>query len=218
MAVWELSTAYKKNAIEVQLWYKDGVTIKKIEGYRWGTFYCESDEKPDIDLHNEDGGYELSDDGYDWELDSLDDGCWSEWEFPDEVTEEERTKIEEAWDNDWYEGVEALGWSQDDTEYWFQGPLRLVNKDTGEEFSALDADGNIKPKEEWDPAEELDKISPPLTDWFPSDVNPVREGRYIVSDNKNPHWPFPTYAEWDGQKWSDDSIAQWRGLAEDPNK
>jgi hypothetical protein len=29
MAVWELSTEYKKNAIEVQLWYKDGVTIKK---------------------------------------------------------------------------------------------------------------------------------------------------------------------------------------------
>jgi hypothetical protein len=93
-----------------------------------------------------------------------------------------------------------------------------VNRDTGEEFSVLDADGNIRPEEEWDPAAELDKIEPPLTNWFPSDVNPVREGRYMVSDNKNPGWPFPTYSEWDGQKWSDDSIAQWRGLAEDPNK
>jgi hypothetical protein len=90
MAVWELSTEYKKNAVEVQLWYKDGVTIKKIEGYRWGKFSCESDERPDIDLRNPDG-YELAD--YDWELDSLDDGCWSEWEYPDSVTEEERAKI-----------------------------------------------------------------------------------------------------------------------------
>ena len=65
MATWELSTEYKKNAVEVQLWYKDGVTIKKIDGYRWGTFYCESDERPDIDLRNPDG-YELTD--YDWEL------------------------------------------------------------------------------------------------------------------------------------------------------
>jgi hypothetical protein len=232
MAVWELSTEYKKNAIEVQLWYKDGVTIKRIEGYRWGTFYCESDEHPDIDLRNEGDGYELAD--YDWELDSLDDGCWADWEFPDSMSEEERNKIEEAWDNEWYEGVEALGWSQDDTEYWFQGPLKLVNKDTGEEFSVLDADGNIKPEEDTVSQAELEagleelkrefeeltaaEEDPPLTDWFPSEVNPVREGRYIVSDNKNPHWPFPTYAEWDGKKWNNDSIAQWRGLAEDPNK
>jgi hypothetical protein len=114
--------------------------------------------------------------------------------------------------------MEALGWSNDDTEYHFQGPLKLVNRDTGEEFLVLDENFNIIPEEEWDPAAGLDKISLPLTEWFPSDVNPVREGRYIVSDNKIPHWPFPVYAEWDGQKWSDDSIAQWRGLAEDPNK
>jgi hypothetical protein len=216
MAVWELSTEYKKNAIEVQLWYKDGVTIKRIEGYRWGTFYCESDERPDIDLRNEGDGYELAD--YDWELDSLDDGCWADWEFPDSMSEEERTKIEEAWDNEWYEGMEALGWSNDDTEYWFQGPLKLVNKDTGEEFAVLDENGNIKPEEEWDPAAELDKLEPPLTEWFPADVTPVREGSYQVTDNKIPHWPFPVYATWDGQKWSDDSIEKWRGLAEDPNK
>lgn len=232
MAVWELSTEYKKNAIEVQLWYKDGVTIKRIEGYRWGTFYCESDERPDIDLRNEGDGYELAD--YDWELDSLDDGCWADWEFPDSMSEEERAKIEEAWDNEWYEGMEALGWSQDDTEYWFQGPLKLVNKDTGEEFSVLDADGNIKPEEDAISQEELEagleelkrefeelmaaEEEPALTNWFPSDVNPVREGRYQVNDSKNPQWPFPTYAEWDGKKWSDASIEQWRGLAEDPNK
>ena len=221
MATWELSTEYKKNAIEVQLWYKDGVTIKRIEGYRWGTFYCESDEKPDIDLYNEDGGYELSDDGYSWELDSLDDGCWADWEFPDEVSEEERAKIEEAWDNEWYEGVEALGWSQDDTEYWFQGPLKLVNKDTGEEFSVLDENFNIKPRETWDPAAELEKIvidedGPELTDWFMSDVDPVRPGRYQVKVTESTTWPFPMYATWDGEVWDEDVFA-WRGLAKDPS-
>jgi hypothetical protein len=209
MATWELSTEYKKNAIEVQLWYKDGVAIKRVEGYRWGTFSCESDERPDIDLRNEGDGYELAD--YDWELDSLDDGCWADWEFPDSVTEEERTKIEEAWDNEWYEGMETLGWSNDDTEYWFQGPLKLVNRDTGEEFSVLDENFNIIP--ETPPVEEFK-----LTEWYPLDVAPVREGSYQVNDDKNPSWPFPTYATWDGEKWSDTSIAQWRGLAEDPGK
>ena len=212
MAVWQLSTEYKKNAIEVQLWYKDGVAIKRVEGYRWGTFSCESDERPDIDLRNEGDGYELAD--YDWELGSLDDGCWADWEYPTDFPIEERIKIEEAWDNDWYDGMEALGWSNDDTEYWFQGPLKLVNRDTGEEFSVLDENFNIIPE----PEPQVLNDDPPLTNWFPSDVAPVREGTYQVNDDKNPTWPFPTYATWDGQKWSDTSIAQWRGLAEDPDK
>lgn len=218
MAVWQLSTEYKKNAIEVQLWYRDGVTIKKIEGYRWGTFECESDTKPDIDLRNPDDEYQLDGDGYDWELVSLDDGCWSEWQYPDEMSEQDREEIEATWEENWYEGMEELGWSQDDTEYYFQGPMKLVNITTGEEFSVLDADGNIISKTEWDPAAELDKISPPLTEWFPADVNPVYQGRYQINNDKNPHWPFPVYADWDGQKWSEDSIAEWRGLAENPNK
>ena len=212
MAVWQLSTEYKKNAIEVQLWYKDGVAIKRVEGYRWGTFSCESDERPDIDLRNEGDGYELAD--YDWELGSLDDGCWADWEYPTDFPVEERIKIEEAWDNEWYDGMEALGWSNDDTEYWFQGPLKLVNQDTGEEFSVLDENFNIIPE----PEPQVVNDDPPLTNWFPSDVAPVREGTYQVNDDKNPTWPFPTYATWDGQKWSDTSIAQWRGLAEDPDK
>ena len=212
MATWQLSTEYKKNAIEVQLWYKDSVAIKRVEGYRWGTFSCESDERPDIDLRNEGDGYELAD--YDWELGSLDDGCWADWEYPTDFPIEERIKIEEAWDNDWYDGMEALGWSNDDTEYWFQGPLKLVNQDTGEEFSVLDENFNIIPE----PEPQVINDDPPLTNWFPSDVAPVREGRYQVNDDKNPTWPFPTYATWDGQKWSDTSIAQWRGLAEDPDK
>ena len=212
MAVWQLSTEYKKNAIEVQLWYKDGVAIKRVEGYRWGTFSCESDERPDIDLRNEGDGYELAD--YDWELGSLDDGCWADWEYPTDFPIEERIKIEEAWDNEWYDGMEALGWSNDDTEYWFQGPLKLVNRDTGEEFSVLDENFNVIPE----PEPQVINDDPPLTNWFPSDVAPVREGRYQVNDDKNPTWPFPTYATWDGQKWSDTSIAQWRGLAEDPGK
>jgi hypothetical protein len=87
----------------------------------------------------------------------------------------------------------------------------LVNRDTGEEFSVLDENFNIIP--ETPPVEE-----PKLTEWFPLGVAPVREGSYQVYDDKNPTWPFPTYATWDGEKWSDTSIAQWRGLAEDPSK
>jgi|LakMenEpi03Aug12_release.lakeMendotaPanAssembly.Ray.scaffolds.fasta_scaffold412744_3 hypothetical protein len=206
MAVWELSTEHKKNAIEVQLWCKDGMTARFIEGYRWGTFYCESDEKPDVDLRNPDGEYELGYSGYDWELDNLDDGCWGEWQWPDEVDAAERERPEAIWDEDRYDGLEAQGWSQDDTEYYFQGPLKLVNRDTGEEFSVLDENGNIIPEE----------ADPVVTEWFLASIAPVHTGQYQVTNNKNPNWPFPVYATWDGITWNDDSVAQWRGLANKP--
>ena len=209
MAVWELSTEHKKNAIEVQLWCKDGVTARFIEGYRWGTFYCESDDKPDVDLRNLDGEYELGYSGYDWELDNLNDGCWAEWQWSDEVDAAERERLEAIWDEDRYDGLESEGWSQDDTEYYFQGPLRLVNKDTGEEFSVLDEHGNIIPEEPVEP-------EPAVTDWFPLAVLPVRPGSYQVKVDTQPNWPFPQYADWDGKSWSKTDFVSWRGLANKP--
>jgi hypothetical protein len=128
LSTWKLSTASKKNAVEKQYWTKEGITVVKEEGYRWGTFYCESDEQPDIDLNNEDG-YLLTNSEYDWELDSLDDGCWVDWEFPEDMDEEEQERIQSLWDEDFFEGLEGDGWVNDDTEYWFYGPLELEEID-----------------------------------------------------------------------------------------
>ena len=128
MATWILKTLHKKNAVEKQFWYKEGKVIIREEGYRWGEFYCESDEQPEIDLDNADG-YNLSESDYDWELTSLDDGCWADWTFPEDMTEEEQAEIESAWEEEYFEGMEELGWSQDDTEYILQGPLELSDED-----------------------------------------------------------------------------------------
>jgi len=50
------------------------------------------------------------------------------------MTEEDQDKIMAAWEEDFYDGLEALGWSNDDTEYVFYGPLQLENETTGEVF------------------------------------------------------------------------------------
>ena len=128
MATWKLTTQYKKSAVERQFWYKDGKVVIREEGYRWGEFYCESDEQPEIDLVNPDD-YNLSESDYDWELTSLDDGCWSDWTFPEDMTEEEQAEIEAAWEENYFEGMEELGWSNDDTDYILQGPLELLDED-----------------------------------------------------------------------------------------
>jgi hypothetical protein len=124
MATWVLTTVEKKSVEEIEFWFKDGKTIKRSTGFRWGKVYCESDEKLDIDLDNPEG-ISVFDCGYDFELDSLDDGWSADVEYPDDMDEEEQERMNELWDEDAYEAWESEGWSNDDSETWFYGPLDL---------------------------------------------------------------------------------------------
>jgi hypothetical protein len=124
MTTWVLTTAEKKSVEEIEIWTKDGQTIKRITGFRWGTVYCESDERPDIDLDNP-NGLDVFGTGYDFELDNLDDGWYAEVEYPDDMTEEEQERLDELWEEDSYDGWESNGWINDETETWFYGPLNL---------------------------------------------------------------------------------------------
>jgi len=124
MATWVLTTAEKKNVVETEFWTKDGQTIKRSTGFRWGTVSCEIDERPDIDRDNPDG-LDVFNTDYDFELDSLDDGCWAEVEYPDNMSEEEQERMDEIWDEDSYSAWEEEGWINSDTETYFNGPLNL---------------------------------------------------------------------------------------------
>lgn len=137
MAIWKITNATKKNAVERQFWIKDGVTVIKEEGFRWGIWSCESDEQPDIDLENSDG-YELMSTDYEWEMEEMIDGSWVDWTFPEDMDEEEQERIQELWNEDSFEGLEGDGWINDETEHWIYGPIKLTNEDTGEEFSNED--------------------------------------------------------------------------------
>jgi len=215
MATYTLSTLYKKSSEERSFWFKDSMTAIKTEGYRWGTFVKDCDERPDIDLENSDG-YEVY--GDEWELCDLTDGCWGDWEWPDDMPLEEQERLETRWNEEWYEGLESEGWQQNETEVWLYGPLLLKNEDTGEEWRGKEMHLEL----DNDPAPKIEVIEPELTEWFPVEVDPVRIGTYEVQLGSNGAvWPFPSYAEWNGKVWrQNNKIAKdvncWRGLANDP--
>lgn len=237
MTTWNLSPQYKKSAVEKMFFYKDGMVISIEQGFRWANFTVESDERPltDEELKNEDG-YELGciDNDESWEMSDMTDGCWLDIAREnDKVTDEEFEKFEAAWEEDSYSGVEDLGWSNDDTEYFYYGPLELTNEDTGEVFRG-EPEENVSvggvptaPVEVMKEAlveleaEEVEAVEghTDLTDWFHKDhYYPTRPGRYQVTSYDSPNWPFPTFAEWDGKKWNNDSVISWRGLNNDPNQ
>ena len=230
MATWKLSPQYKKSAVEKMFFFKDGKIIIMEQGFRWGTFFVSSDERPltDAELKNSDY-YELGciDNDESWEMNDMSDGCWMEVTAGnDKTTSTDIEEFEEAWTENWYEGVETLGWSQDECEYYFYGPLELTNEDTGEVFYGEPPDdisvGGVPLQTEADLIKELDTLldSMPeevleVTDWFPVTINPARVGSYETLPGTEANtWPFPVMATWNGKEWST-TVEQWRGLAKE---
>ena len=41
------------------------------------------------------------------------------------MSQEEQERMDELWDEDSYSAWEEEGWSNDDTETWFHGPINL---------------------------------------------------------------------------------------------
>lgn len=227
MATWKLSPQYKKSAIEKMFFYKDGKSISVEQGFRWGTFSVESDERPltDEELVNKDG-YELGclDNDECWEMWDMIDGCWCFIEIEnDNTTSTDVEEFEAAWEEDGFSGVEELGWFCDDTEYFYVGPLELTNEDTGEVYQG-------EPTEEVPIAEPsvmeavleelIEEEESTVTEWYPKTVKPVYVGQYqIVDEKEEVKWPFPSNVKtgnWDGKKW-DVKVTKWRGLSKDPN-
>lgn len=136
MALWRISTVEKKSCEVREIWIKDNQTIVRIDGFRWGAFTVETTDNcapegitadnPDgIDMYSYSG--ENAPDGA--ELDSMDDGWLGDWEFPDDMDEDEQQRIIDGYDENSYEFMENDGWFNDETEAWLSGPLEIVRID-----------------------------------------------------------------------------------------
>ena len=123
---YKLTTSEKKNAVQISTYrYEvDGKTwyFDFEEGYRWGTAVielCEKPNYPEEDWYSEGfclDGYEISD------MD-MNDGCWGNFIFPDDMPDDLKEKIEALWDEDGYEAFENEGIDQWDSTTTFYGPI-----------------------------------------------------------------------------------------------
>ena len=133
MAWWMVSTAVKKSAEEHLYYYKDGYTIKVIQGYRWGKVcvLTEGDDPPDIDTENEEG-FEVTNSDIidDWELEEFMDGCYADIQFPGDFDPIEQERLTEIFEDEGIMGLEEEGWEDTcETEWWLFGPLEITRAD-----------------------------------------------------------------------------------------
>ena len=162
MATWNVSTYYKKSCEEHEYYYKDGESIIRKTGYRWSNFIVETDDDlpPKFEFTYVPGGDGRCDsiNMYDCcvnnivnsELDSMTDGCWEDFVFPDDMDEEEQEQLLERFgESGVYEVLEdEEGWMLDETECWVWGPLEISDED-GNTVAIIEADdeGNVAIKQ-----------------------------------------------------------------------
>jgi hypothetical protein len=141
---WTVKTYYKKNCEQHEHYthpdYEKPIIVQ--EGFRWAEFRVETTDgnPPEFEFQACPGG-SADLDSVDLnscfgsnvdstELYSLDDGCWREIVWPEDMPEDEQQRLEELVDN---EGAWALedeeGWCLDETEVWVWGPIEITNDD-----------------------------------------------------------------------------------------
>lgn len=140
MATWTVKTAYKKSVEEHEIWTKDGEEIRRVTGFRWGswTVTTSNDEPPNFELAATPGGSAdldsinmndcFADNVEDVELDGLDDGWYGDVTYPDSMDDDERERLDELWEEDSYDGWESDGWYNSETEVWIWGPIEIYDK------------------------------------------------------------------------------------------
>lgn len=123
---YKVSTEEKKLIVQEEIFQmtKDGKFLEaRIEQtWRWGYAVITDVEKDSIDPANPQG-FEVT--GYDIDDQDFQDGVSTWCRYSDNVPDEMRIEFERAWEDDGYEGVENLGWSQWDVETFFYGPLKV---------------------------------------------------------------------------------------------
>ena len=134
MAIWRLEPQVKDRVTEVQYWTKGSTTLERREMYATAIFECQAPARPEIDLVNENGIEVIHGTPYAWSLtylESIPNGPWVTWVFPDDMPEEEKSSIQQLIDVGMYYVLEQQGWVHDKIEYRIAGPLSLVEVPDG---------------------------------------------------------------------------------------
>jgi hypothetical protein len=133
MAYWKVSTQDKKSVEEHELWHKDGREIRRVTGFRWGTWTVETEgiAPPEFVLVKTPGGdgdadsINMYNNGYETELESMDDGWYEDVQYPADMDKAEQERMAQLWDESYYDGWEGEGWSQTKTEAWVWGAIDI---------------------------------------------------------------------------------------------
>jgi hypothetical protein len=121
---WKITPKTKKSILDKTYWVKGDMRICQETGWRWGEFFVESmpgvtieeylsGKDDDIILHEE---FEVVDF-------STEDGCWEDYSYSDDMSDEDIESIEQFLDSGGY--LADDGWESVDSEVIIQGDIEI---------------------------------------------------------------------------------------------
>ena len=137
MAQWTVSPAEKKSIEEHEMWQKGDMVIRRVTGWRWGTWTVTTsdDEPPQFELEAVPFGSPDKDSVdmnncfcnniEDAVMEETSDGWYENIIWPDDMDEEEQERLEQLWEEDAYVAWEEEGWDNYETQMWVWGKLSV---------------------------------------------------------------------------------------------
>lgn len=156
MAIWTVSTYYKKSIEEHEHFVKDGQEIVYQTGWRGGSWTVTTSDNnpPDFEFIEVPGGDGRRDsidmnNCYENNIEEVElietfDGWWADIKWPNDMDEEEQQRLQEIIDE---EGVYSLedqeDWMHNDTEVYVWGPIQIEGENGFSKIIIADENGKV---------------------------------------------------------------------------
>jgi hypothetical protein len=196
MANWTVSNYFKKCVEEHERFTKDGKYIIRKTGWRFGRWQITTtdDSIPNFDWQPDDNPEYACVNMNDCTGSNIEevefietwDGCWDDYEYDDEITDQEREQIDLVIEEEGFWELENQGWYPEDCECYVCGPIQIENE-AGDTVAIVcsDPEGNTVS------FKEVEEIEEDITFDQLAERNPIEQE---VIDSM-PEWPFPESKE-----------------------
>jgi hypothetical protein len=126
----KITTLEKKNFYKTDYYVRDTSKVKATMVYRQGSVTVDSEDVSD-DLENYNPTVGIT--TYNFDEIEVGESVGDDYEFSDDVSEEDQQSFIDSWQGGNDSAVESLGWEFDDGEITVSGKLNVEDLDSGEE-------------------------------------------------------------------------------------
>lgn len=121
---WKITPSTKKSILDKTYWIKGDMRICQEVGWRWGEFFV--DPMPDVTIEEYLSGKDdeiILNEEFDVIDFSTEDGCWEEYTYSEDMTDEEIEAIEEFLEDGG--NLDEDGWTIIDSAVVIQGDIEI---------------------------------------------------------------------------------------------
>lgn len=125
---WKITPSTKKSILDKTYWVKGDMRICQEVGWRWGEFFV--DPMPDVTIEDYLSGKDdeiILNEEFDVIDFSTEDGCWEEYTYSEDMTDEEIEAIEEFLEDGG--NLDEDGWTIIDSDVVIQGDIEIEEVD-----------------------------------------------------------------------------------------